>query len=94
MESLFSHSFLKRSHFKAYNLIYRNDFLYLSEVYLDSTTFASLLDITGCNLVCEYHPDNIIRGGVCIYYKNSLRVRVATLPYVQEELLLGMTYNK
>ena len=33
------------------------------------------------------------RGGVCIYYKESLPVRVISLPYLKEALLLEMTYN-
>ena len=36
------------------------------------------------------HPNNVKRGGVCIYYKESLPVRVINLPYVQEALLLEL----
>ena len=36
------------------------------------------------------HPNNVKRGGVCIYYKKSLPVRVINLPYVQEALLLEL----
>ena len=51
------------------------------ETYLDSSIPDNLIDIKGYNLVRADHPDNIKRGGVCIYYKESLPVRIKTLPY-------------
>ena len=36
------------------------------------------------------HPNNVKRGGVCIYYKESLPVRIINLPYLQEALLLEL----
>ena len=41
-------------------------------------------------LVRKDHPDNVKRGGVCIYYDESLPVRVLNLPYLQEALLLEL----
>ena len=35
-------------------------------------------------------PNNVKRGGVSIYYKESLPVRVINLPYLQEALLLEL----
>ena len=40
----------------------------------------SLLEIDGYNLIRADHPNNTKRGGVCIYYKESLPVRVISLP--------------
>ena len=73
--------------------MYKHDFICLSETYLDSSTPDSLLEIDGYILVCADHPNNIKRGGVCIYYKESLPVRVTGLPYLKETLLLEVTYN-
>ena len=73
--------------------MYKHDFICLSETYLDSSTPDSLLEIDGYNLIRADHPDNIKRGGVCIYYKESLPVRVLSLPYLKEALLLGMIDN-
>ena len=73
--------------------MYKHDFIYLSDTYLDSSTPDSLLEIDGYILVRADHPNNIKRGGVCIYYKESLPVRVISLPYLKEALLLKMTYN-
>ena len=64
---------------KPYILMYKHNFIYLSETYLDSTTLDILLKIDGNNLVCVDHPNNMKRGGVCIYYKESLPVRVTCL---------------
>ena len=73
--------------------MYKYDCICLSETYLDSTTPDNLLEIDGYNLVRADHPDNIKRGGVCIYYKESLPVRVISLPYLKEGLVLEMNDN-
>ena len=54
----------------------------------------SLLEIDGYNLIRSDHPNNIKRGGVCIYFKEILPVRVINIPYLKEALLLEMNYNK
>ena len=73
--------------------MYKHDFICLSETYLDSSTPDKLLEIDGYILVRADHPNNIKIGGVCIYYKESLPVRVISLPYPQEALLSEMTYS-
>ena len=74
--------------------MYKHEFICLSETYLDSTIPDSLLfQIHGYNLVRADHPNNTKRGGVCTYYKESLPVRVTSLPYFKEALLLEMTDN-
>ena len=55
--------------------MYKHYFLCLSKTYLYSSTPDSLLKIDGYNLVSAGHPNNIKRGGVCIYYKESLPVQ-------------------
>ena len=86
--------FLKLSQLKVYISTYKHDFIYLLETYLYSSTRSNIIDIEGYKLVCSDHPDNIKRGGVCIYYKESLPVRVINLPFFKEALLLEMCYNK
>ena len=65
-----------------------------SETYLDSASSDSLLELERYNLVRADHTDNIKRGRVCIYYKESLLVRIINLPYFKEALLLEMSNNK
>ena len=93
LNSLSAHNFSKLTQLKAYISMYKHDFMCLSETYLDSSTPDGLLEIDGYNLVRADHPNNIKRGGVCIYYKESLPVRVITLSYLKEALLLEITYN-
>ena len=76
LNSLSAHNFSKLTQLKAYISIYKHDFTCLSETYLDSTIPDSLLEIDGYNLVSANHPNNIKRGRVCIYHKESLPVRV------------------
>ena len=68
-------------------------FMCLSETFLDSSTPDNLLEIDGYILVRADHPNNIKRGGVCIYYKESLPIRVISLSYLKETLLSEVTYN-
>ena len=94
LNSITAHNFSKLTQLKAYTSTYKYDFICLSETYLDSSTPNNLIDIEGYNLVRADHPNDIKRGGVCIYHKESLPVRVINLPCFNEALLLEMTYNK
>ena len=60
--------------------------------YLDSSipTDHVSLELDGYKLVRANHPNNVKRGGVCNYYKESVPVRVINLPYLQEALLLEL----
>ena len=93
LNSLSAHNFSKLTQLKAYNSPYKYDFLCLSKTYLDSSIPDSLLNIEGYNLVCTGYPDNIKRGGVCIYYKESFTVGVTNLSYINEAILLELDYN-
>ena len=78
---------------KAYNSTYKHDFICLLEIYYDSTTPDSFLEISGYNLVLADHAYNIKRGEVCIYYKESLHFRAIRLPYLNQAFFLKMAYN-
>ena len=67
---------------KSYNAIYNYDFICLSETYLDSSIPPDhvSLELEGYKLVRTDHANNVKRGGVCIYFKESLPVRVINLP--------------
>ena len=78
---------------RAYISTYKHDFICLSETYPDSSIPDNLIDIKGYNLVCADHPDIIKTGGVCIYYKDSLPVRIKLFPYPKETLFLEMIHN-
>ena len=61
---------------KAHISMYRHDFICLSKTHLDSTVPDSSLEIDGYSLVRADQPNDTKRSGVCIYYKDSLPVRV------------------
>ena len=93
LNSLPAHNLSKLTQLKAYISVYKYDFLCLSETYLDTSIPDNLINIEGYQLIHADHPNNVKSGGVCIYYKESLPVRVINLPYFKEALLLEMNHN-
>ena len=73
---------------KAHIAIHKIDIICKSETYLDSSTPSddSNLEISGYTLVCSDHPSNNKRGGVCIYYKGFLPLRILNVQYLQESI--------
>ena len=84
LNSITAHNFSKLTQLKAYISTYKHDFICLSETYLDCSTLDNLIDIEGYTLARADHLDNIKRGEVCIYYKESLLVRVISLPFLKK----------
>ena len=62
------------------------DVICLSETYLDSSILSDNknLEIPGYNLIRADHPSNSKRGGVCVYYRNSLPLKILDIFYLQE----------
>ena len=60
--------------------------LCLSETYLDSSIPSDddNLELPGYNLVCTDNPTNTKRGGVRIYYHNSLPLKVIDIQLLNE----------
>ena len=67
----------------------------LSESYLDSTVSSDNdnLYIRDYKLVRADHPGNIKRGGVCVYFKESLPVSCLPNPYLKECLTFEVSIN-
>ena len=65
------------------------DIICLSEIYLDSIIQSDNdnLEIPGYNLVRSDHPSNNKRGGVCIFHKASLPLRVIDICFLQEYII-------
>ena len=97
LNSISAHNYTKLFLLKAYIAIHKFDIICLSETYLDSSTTSDDDDddlaISGYNLIRSDHPSNNKSGGVCIYYKNLLPLRVLSIQYLQEcinfELIIG-----
>ena len=85
LNSITAHSYAKISLLKAYIADQNFNVVCISETSLDSSTAYddSNLEIAGRNLIRSDHPSNKKRGGVCIYYKNSLPLRYLSIHYLQ-----------
>ena len=86
LNSISAQNFLKLSLLRAYIIVYEFDVICLSEIYLDSFILHDddNLQISGYNLYREGHPLNVKRGGVCIYCKISLPLKIKNIHYLQE----------
>ena len=49
------------------------------------------LNLNGYSLLRAEHLSNTKRGGVCIYYKETLALKVISTPYLNESLLCQVT---
>ena len=78
LTSISAHNFIKLSLLPAYISINKVDIICLSETSLDSGISSAdfNLELPGYNLVRANNPTNTKRGGVCIYYQNSLPLKV------------------
>ena len=95
LNSLIAHSFTKVSLLTAYLSVNKFDIVCLSETFLNSEilTDDENLQIPGYSIARVGHPSNIKRGGVCVYYKTSLPLKLLDIKYLQEcihlELIIG-----
>ena len=78
---------------KAYNSIYKYDFICVGETFLNSSFESNDkgLMIEGYNLSRGDYPSNTKRGGVCIYYKEPLAVHVVNITSLTEGLVCEVT---
>ena len=66
------------------------DNIYISESYLNSETFSSNdnLNTCGYNISRTDHSFANQRGGIYLYYKGSLLIRITNINYLQEFVLI------
>ena len=69
----------------SYNSLHKFDIICLSKTYLDSNTPLDddNSEISGYALVRSDHLSNTKRGGVCLYYKNNLPLRVVNIALIK-----------
>ena len=85
VNSVSVHNFSKVSLLRAYTSIHKFDVICISETFLNSdTAFDDNLKIEGYNIVRSDHPCNSRRGGVCIYYNQSLALKILDIKCLQE----------
>ena len=86
LNSVASHNFSQIQSLIAYNCIHKFDIIYLSESYLNPEILSSdsNLQIPGYNFARMDHPSNTKRGGMCLYNKCLLPLKVIDVSYLQE----------
>ena len=75
LNSITAHDFLRflpRSLIEAFNSVYKHDLIGIVETHLDSTFDDGRLTLDGYNFFKSNHPQNVKRGGVGLYVKESL----------------------
>ena len=90
LNSLTVRNYVKLSSLLAHNSVYKHDVICLSETYLDNSVLSdeSDLNFLGYKLVRADYPGNVKRGGVCIYFKESLSIRFLDVPSNLDKCLL------
>ena len=85
-DSISAHNYSKISLLIAYISIHDFDIICLSETYLTSTTDINdgNLKIPGYIMHRVDHPSDVKRGGVCIYYKTMLPLKVLSINFLQK----------
>ena len=76
LNTIAAQNFVKLSQLEAYNTMHSYDLICLSETWLDSTNSVNSNDLSlkGYNLHRVDDPDDVKKGGVCVYYKEALAV--------------------
>ena len=90
LNSLAVHNFKKLGLLETFNTINKFDKICAFESYLDSTFSPDNEDINikGYKLVRADHANNIKRGGLCVYFRESLPFRVVPNHHLSECLIL------
>ena len=78
VNSLIANNLSKLSQLEAYNSFYKHDFICISETFFDSSVQEGKknIQLDGYNLLRTNHLSNSKRGGVCIFYIETLGVRI------------------
>ena len=86
LNSTCAHIFIKLSLLRTYISVNKIDIICLSETYLDSSIPPDddNLELPEYNLVRTDNPTNTKRGSVCIYYHNSLPLKVIDIQFLNE----------
>ena len=89
---LVAHNFTKVALLKAYLSVQKFDIFCISEIYLNYsiTEDDDSLRILGYNLIRSDYPSNNKRGGVAIYYKYFLPLKLVDVNYLRESILFEL----
>ena len=97
LNNISAHDFIKISLLKTYIVTHKQGGISLSETYLDSSISNDddNLEIPAYDLFRAHHPSNTKRCGFCVYYRNSLPLKILNIQYLREcinfEIRIGGT---
>ena len=80
---------------QAFNSVYKYDIICIGETFLNfsySNDDPSLY-LSGYNMIRSDHPNNIKRGGVCIYFKDTLPLKILNISQLNECLVVEIAYE-
>ena len=85
LNSILAHN-LSFSLLNAYLSLHSFDIICLSETYLDSTplSYDPNLEVQGYDLITADYLSSVKRGGVCIYCKNHLPLKLINISFLHE----------
>ena len=95
LNSITAHNFTKLALLKAYLSVHKMDIVCLCETFLDFSIsiYDDHLQIPAYSSVRADHPSNTKRGGVLLYYKSFLSIKLIDVNYLNEcisfELRIG-----
>ena len=77
LDSIAVNDFIKIPLIEVYNSVYNYDMIALSETYLDSSIPNESVSPMGFSkdIYRSDHPNDVKRGGVCLYFKDSLAIK-------------------
>ena len=93
VNSISAYNFEKLSLLQGYNCIHKFDIICLAETYLDSSFANDDLNLTidGYNIIRADNPLDVKRGGVCIFYKETLPIKIINITPMTECLVLEIS---
>ena len=96
LNSIAAHNFIKMKSLQAYNSIQKFDIICLSETYLDKSYCNDCEDINinGYKWIRADNPQNTKRGGVCLYYKEHLPIKILNFHCLSECIVCEFSYLK
>ena len=96
VNSLAAHNFAKLSSLQAFNSTHKFDLICIGESFLDSSLSSNdpSLALSGYTLERSDHPQDTKRGGICIYYKETLPIQFLNINNLPECLICEILYNK
>ena len=92
LNSITSQDCVKVKLLTGYNVMHKFDIICIFESYLNSDTLSNddNMNIPGYNMSHADHPSGNRRGGVCIYYKESLPIKMLNINYPQESICFDL----